>query len=281
MPFIRGLAQHHNRAPSGPRAEGGLPPSEVFACPVVRQRLPGSGRMMDRGRTCAPVTAGSACWSGVSLTCRRPASASGILGHNGMGKSTLMRAHHGIAASLVGTHRRSPADRSSASFRRIAVPAPASRWFPQGRMILPWPVRARQPPLRCRRERRSTTSIEPALAEFLELRRLLDRLGGALSGGRAAACWRSRAPCAAIRACCMLDEPTEGIQPSIVEGDRRTHRSSARRPRPVASSWWSRTSTSSAVWPSACWSSSAAGSCASWTARPSGDPALEHEFFDT
>jgi branched-chain amino acid transport system ATP-binding protein len=58
-------------------------------------------------------------------------------------------------------------------------------------------------------------TVKDILARFPRLDPIIDRLGGALSGGEQQI-WRWRAACGRPKLL-LLDEPTEGIQPSIVE----------------------------------------------------------------
>jgi branched-chain amino acid transport system ATP-binding protein len=59
-------------------------------------------------------------------------------------------------------------------------------------------------------------TIEEVLEEFPRLKRLLDRAGGALSGGEQQLLAIARCLCGKPRLV-LLDEPTEGIQPSIID----------------------------------------------------------------
>ena len=148
---------------------------------------------------------------GVSLTVSA-GECVGILGHNGMGKSTLMRAIMGLLPAWSGrilldgrAIEREPAYRRA--HRGLAM-------VPQGRQIFPGlSVRDN---LRFGAAAKNLTDIDAALADFPELRRLLDRPGGALSGGEQQLLALARALCGNPRLL-LLDEPTEGIQPSIVE----------------------------------------------------------------
>jgi branched-chain amino acid transport system ATP-binding protein len=59
-------------------------------------------------------------------------------------------------------------------------------------------------------------TIDVVLEEFPRLKRLLDRPGGALSGGEQQLLAMARCLCGKPRLI-LLDEPTEGIQPSIID----------------------------------------------------------------
>jgi urea transport system ATP-binding protein len=59
-------------------------------------------------------------------------------------------------------------------------------------------------------------TIDEVLEEFPQLKRLLDRVGGALSGGEQQLLAIARCLCGKPRLV-LLDEPTEGIQPSIID----------------------------------------------------------------
>lgn len=139
----------------------------------------------------------------------------GVLGHNGMGKSTLMKTLMGLV----------PATGGSVVYAGVDVtrlkPGERSRYglgyVPQGRGIFPnlsvldnirMGVAAH--------DLDEEDAVRRILTEFPRLERLLDRDGGALSGGEQ--------QLLAIARCLvsepdliLLDEPTEGIQPSIID----------------------------------------------------------------
>ena len=139
----------------------------------------------------------------------------GILGHNGMGKSTLMKAAMGLVRPTGGTVEFLGEDITrSAPFERARM---GLGYVPQGREIFPGITVLEN--LRmgaCTRGREETRIVDRVLEEFPRLKPLLDRLGGELSGGEQQILAVARCLCREPRLV-LLDEPTEGIQPSIVD----------------------------------------------------------------
>ncbi len=166
--------------------------------------------------------------SGVSLTAEEGGFV-GILGHNGMGKTTLLKALMGFLPATAGTISFCGQDITRAS---TAARARAGLGYvPQGREIFPTLSVRDNLRMGCifarDGERRA---MDAALAIFPRLAPLLDRPGGALSGGEQQLLALARCLCGSPKLI-LLDEPTEGIQPSIVEemietlqALRRTHR---------------------------------------------------------
>jgi len=139
----------------------------------------------------------------------------GVLGHNGMGKTTLLRTLMGFLPTTGGSVRFLDCD-----VTRTATHVRARRGMglvPQGRAI--FPELSVQENLRMgltHGESEDLAVIEDVLSLFPRLRPLLDRPGRALSGGEQQLLALARCLCSRPRLV-LLDEPTEGIQPSIVD----------------------------------------------------------------
>ena len=139
----------------------------------------------------------------------------GVLGHNGMGKTTLLRALMGYLPAASGRVVFNGADLTRAE--PYARARAGIGYVPQGREIFPGlSVRENLRMGALKRNSDEIAVIEAALEQFPRLKRLLDRPGGALSGG-SSNCWRSHAVWSATPKMVLLDEPTEGIQPSIID----------------------------------------------------------------
>ncbi len=139
----------------------------------------------------------------------------GVLGHNGMGKTSLLRSLMGFLPPAGGSIVFDKADiTTSPPFRRARV---GMGYVPQGREIFPNLSVLENLRMGCAKEAGADApTIDTVLKEFPRLRRLLDRLGGALSGGEQQLLAMARCLCGKPKLL-LLDEPTEGIQPSIID----------------------------------------------------------------
>lgn len=139
----------------------------------------------------------------------------GILGHNGMGKTTLMRTLMGHLSADAGAVRFSGTD-----VTRLPIHQRARLGIglvPQGREIFATlSVRENLRMGLASAPKEDPRIIDDVLTDFPRLVRLLDRRGGALSGGEQQLLALARCLCTRPKLV-LLDEPTEGIQPSIIE----------------------------------------------------------------
>ena len=139
----------------------------------------------------------------------------GILGHNGMGKTTFLR-------SLIGALK--PTEGSVLlDGRDVTRMAPHGRarlgmaYVPQGREIFATlSVRDNLRMGLVKTQQTTTDQLDALLVDFPRLVPLLDRAGGSLSGGEQQLLALARALAGKPRVL-LLDEPTEGIQPSIID----------------------------------------------------------------
>jgi branched-chain amino acid transport system ATP-binding protein len=140
----------------------------------------------------------------------------GVLGHNGMGKTTLLKTLIGQIPVTRGKIRFAGADISNtSSFRRARA---GVGYVPQGRAIFPDLTVYENLRMGFIEDgvHSEDNTVKDVLARFPRLDPIIDRLGGALSGGEQQILALARCLCGRPKLL-LLDEPTEGIQPSIVE----------------------------------------------------------------
>ena len=137
-----------------------------------------------------------------------------LFGRNGVGKTTLMRVLIGLLKPNAGRVEFDSVDVTGASPHRIARLGVA--YVPQGRGIFP-KLSVRENLLIGTRARADGSSVIPGdvFTRFPILEERLGQLGGTLSGGEQQMLALARALCGGPKIL-LLDEPSEGIQPSMV-----------------------------------------------------------------
>jgi len=147
-----------------------------------------------------------------------------LLGRNGVGKTTLLKCLMGLVPAKTGTIRFDGTDLTHApSHERVKA---GIGYVPQGREIFPR-LTVEENLRMGLATRPGATPIPPRIFEmFPVLRQMLGRRGGDLSGGQQQQLAIGRALAFGPRLL-ILDEPTEGIQPSIIKDIERAIRSLA------------------------------------------------------
>ncbi len=137
-----------------------------------------------------------------------------VMGRNGVGKTTLLRTIMGLLAPRQGT--------IVFNGQGITHLTPYERarmgmgYVPQGRDIFPALSVGENLVLGARRKRPPQESLDYVLSLFPGLGQMLEKRGGDLSGGQQQQLAIARALISNPKLL-LLDEPTEGIQPSIVQ----------------------------------------------------------------
>ena len=155
----------------------------------------------------------SLCLRGVDLVAE-PGRITCVLGRNGVGKSSLMRSIMGVERISGGViewdgrdiARLGPADRARAGLGYV----------PQGREIFPFLTVKENLETALAAAPRGSKVSDDVFELFPILRKFLARRGGDLSGGQQQQLAIARALTARPRLL-ILDEPTEGIQPSVIK----------------------------------------------------------------
>ena len=139
-----------------------------------------------------------------------------IMGRNGVGKSTLLKAITGLLKATSGNVKFKEEDiTSSPGYLRAKA---GIGYVPQGREIFPklTVFENLRLGLQARRDKVSKVPEEEIYALFPVLGQMKKRLGGNLSGGQQQQLAIGRALVGKPDVL-LLDEPTEGIQPSIID----------------------------------------------------------------
>lgn len=144
----------------------------------------------------------------------------GIVGRNGMGKSTLFRALIGMIPTRSGAITLNDKEiTNQPSHKRVAQ---GIAYVPQGRMIFPYLnvyenlISGVSGPI-------SESAVDEIYTLFPVLQEMRKRKGGNLSGGQQQQLAIGRA-LLTNPSVLLLDEPTEGIQPSIIKDISRSLR---------------------------------------------------------
>lgn len=137
-----------------------------------------------------------------------------VMGHNGAGKTTLLRAAVGLLKCSSGTVTFDGADVTK--LRPSARVARGLAYVPQGQQSFGQLTTAENLQVVADGRRNGKQRIDEQLDLFPALKELLDRRAGLLSGGQRQQLAIARALITSPR-CLILDEPTEGIQPSVVQ----------------------------------------------------------------
>ena len=159
------------------------------------------------------------------LTFEAPAGkVTALLGRNGVGKSTLLRTLMGLVPAKSGQVVFQGKNITSVKpYERVRV---GMGYVPQGREIFPRLTVEENLEMGLATQPRGARIPERIFEMFPVLRSMLRRRGGDLSGGQQQQLAIGRALAVGPRLL-ILDEPTEGIQPSIIKDIERAIRTLA------------------------------------------------------
>ena len=138
-----------------------------------------------------------------------------MLGRNGAGKTTLLRALIGLLKPAAGSVEFDDRDITALPPYRIA--RLGISYVPQGRGILHKLTVEENLLVGTRAQARGRARIPDAVFDYFPiLKERLDQRGGTLSGGEQQQLALGRALCGRPRLL-LLDEPSEGLQPNVVQ----------------------------------------------------------------
>ncbi len=140
-----------------------------------------------------------------------------LLGRNGAGKTTVMKSIMGLLPLMGGQVRLNGVSLSELPTHR--VPAQGIGYIPQGRRLFSELTVAQNLEIGLRVRKSGKAVRESVLALFPRLRERLDQRAMTLSGGEQQMLATARALCLEPQVL-LLDEPTEGLQPSMIAAIR-------------------------------------------------------------
>src|SRR5574343_717382 len=144
-----------------------------------------------------------------------------LLGRNGVGKTTLLKTLMGLVPAATGSVQLGGEDITKApSYGRVRA---GIGYVPQGREIFPRRTVEENLLMGLATKPGSTKIPERIFEMFPVLKQMMHRRGGDLSGGQQQQLAIGRALAMGPKLL-ILDEPTEGIQPSIIKDIERAIR---------------------------------------------------------
>lgn len=142
-----------------------------------------------------------------------------VMGRNGAGKTTLMKAIMGLVPASAGQVLLDGQDVSKLPAHR--VPLQGIAYVPQGRRLFGPMTVAENLEVGLNTRKKGAATRDFVLDLFPRLRERLDQVSRTLSGGEQQMLAIARALCLEPQVL-LLDEPTEGLQPSMIALIRET-----------------------------------------------------------
>jgi branched-chain amino acid transport system ATP-binding protein len=155
---------------------------------------------------------------GLSLTLRR-GEVLCLLGRNGAGKTTTLKAIMGLVPVRAGSIRLG--DKELTALAAHEVPRAGIAYVPQGRRLFSEMTVAENIDIGLMARGKGKTTREAVLELFPILRDRLKQRSGTLSGGEQQMLAMARGLCLEPEVL-LLDEPTEGLMPSMIAKIRET-----------------------------------------------------------
>ena len=140
----------------------------------------------------------------------------GLLGRNGAGKTTTLPDDHGAPAPAAPVGSRWTA-RTSAGLPPHEIPRRGIAWIPQGRRLFPYLTVEENLRMGLLVRDGGAETLEPVLELFPVLRERLRQRAKTLIGRRAADAGHGARALRRAPAFLLMDEPTEGLMPTLVD----------------------------------------------------------------